>query len=403
MFQPESFRKHFPSLNRLHHGKPLIFLDGPGGTQVPDQVIHAISDYYKTSNSNSHGVFITTMETDQVIDNVRSKTAALLGAEHPGCISLGQNMTTLNFSLARGIGRTLQPGDEILITQLDHEGNRGPWLSLREKGILVREVNLLPGGTLDYKDMEQKINERTRLVAVGMASNAIGTVNDLKKARELSYKVGALLVLDGVHYAPHFSINVQEIGCDFMLCSAYKFYGPHVGILYSRPGALDRIPTDRLRTAGQAAPEKIETGTLNHAALAGVSAAIDFIAAQGDGSTIREQITDAYKKIGTHERLLAEKLYHNLAACKDLTIIGQNFESGLRAPTVSFFHHRLTAEQVCRKLAEKNICAWDGHFYAQRAIEMLGLLEKGGVTRLGISAYNTADEIDQVIAAVRAL
>lgn len=378
-------------------------MDGPGGTQVPDQVIQAISGYYQTSNSNSHGVFITTTETDKVIDEVRIKTAALLGAEHAGTISLGQNMTTLNFALARGIGKTLQPGDEILITQLDHEGNRGPWLSLRDQGVLVREVRLKSDGTLDYQDMEQKINDRTRLVAIGMSSNALGTVNDFKKARELSYRSGALLVLDAVHYAPHFSIDVQEIGCDFLLCSAYKFYGPHIGLLYSRPGALDRVPTDRLRTAGQSAPEKIETGTLNHAALAGVSAAIDFIAQHGNGSALREKIVDAYHAISVHEHALAKKLYSELSALKELTIIGQSFESSHRAPTISFLHHRLTAEQVCRKLADKNICAWDGHFYAQRAIEILGLLEKGGVTRLGISAYTTSEEIDLVIEAIQGL
>lgn len=370
---------------------------------MPDQVIQAISGYYQTSNSNSHGVFITTMETDKVINDVRIKTAALLGAEHPGTISLGQNMTTLNFALARGIGRTLQPGDEILITQLDHEGNRGPWLSLRERGIIVKEVRLKSDGTLDYQDMEQKINDRTRLLAIGMSSNALGTVNDLKKARELSYRSGAFLVLDAVHYAPHFSIDVQQIGCDFLLCSAYKFYGPHVGLLYSRPGALDRMQTDRLRTAGQSAPEKIETGTLNHAALAGVSAAIDFIADQGNGSTLREKIVDAYHTLSNYEHAMAKKLYAGLSASKDLTIIGQSFESRHRAPTISFLHHRLTAEQVCRKLADKNICAWDGHFYAQRAIEILGLLEKGGVTRLGISAYTTSEEIDSVIEAVHGL
>jgi len=403
MFATETFRQHFPSLSRLHQGKPLIFMDGPGGTQVPTHVIKAISGYYETSNSNSHGVFITTQETDLVIEDMRKKVAALLGAEHPNTISIGQNMTTLNFALAKGIGRKLQPGDEILITQLDHEGNRGPWLSLRERGILVREVELLPNGTLDYTDMEKKITERTRVVAIGMASNALGTVNDLKKARELAYRSGAWLVLDAVHYAPHFSIDVQELGCDFLLCSAYKFYGPHVGLLYSRPGLLDQIPTDRLRTAGQAAPENIETGTLNHAAIAGVSAAVDFIASYGAGNSLREKIVDAYRQFGAHERMLAEKLYNGLSACKELTIIGQSFQASHRSPTISFLHHRLSAEQVCRKLAEKNICAWDGHFYAMRAIEKLGLLEKGGVTRLGISAYNTTAEIDAVVQAVQAL
>lgn len=403
MFTVDSFRQNFPALFRSHRGNPLIFMDGPGGTQVPNQVIEAISGYYKTSNSNTHGVFITTRETDEVMEQMRVKVATLLGAEHPNTISIGQNMTTLNFALARGIGRILRPGDEVLITQLDHEGNRGPWLSLRERGILVREVELLPNGTLDYADMEQKINERTRVVAIGMASNALGTVNDLKKARELSYRSGAWLVLDAVHYAPHFSIDVQRLGCDFLLCSAYKFYGPHVGLLYSRPGLLDQLQTDRLRTAGQAAPEKIETGTLNHAAIAGVSAAIDFMASFGTGSSLRDKLNDTYTQFGKHERQLAVTLYKELSANNELTIYGQSFESTHRAPTISFLHHRLTAEQVCKQLAEKNICAWDGHFYALRAIEKLGLLEKGGVTRLGMAAYTTTDEIEQVVKAIKEL
>jgi len=403
MFNNESFRSQFPSLQRLHNGKPLIFMDGPGGTQVPTSVIDSISHYYRTSNSNIHGVFITTQETDQVMEDMRHHVAALLGAEHERTISIGQNMTTLNFALARGIGRILQPGDEVLITQLDHEGNRGPWLFLRERGIIVKEVRLKQDGTLDYDDMAAKLNDRTRLMAMGMASNAIGTVNDVKIARELTYRVGAWLALDAVHYAPHFPIDVQAMGCDFLLCSAYKFYGPHVGLLYSRPGLLDGIPTDHLRTAGQAAPDKIETGTLNHAALAGVTAAVQFIAAHGEGKGLREQLTNAYHTIGIHERMLAERLYNGISKNGKVRIAGTAFGSGLRAPTISFLHSEKTAEQVCRALAEHNICAWDGHFYAQRAIEVLGLLEKGGVTRLGISAYNTVAEIDAVIAAVNAV
>ena len=316
MFEVQSFRNHFPSLQRLHNGKPLIFMDGPGGTQIPNQVIDSISQYYNTSNSNTHGVFITTQETDQIMEDMRVHVAALLGAEHPKTISTGQNMTTLNFSLARGIGRILQPGDEVLITQLDHEGNRGPWLSLRERGIIVREVNLLSSGTLDYDDLKSKLNERTRLLAIGMSSNALGTVNDIKLARELTYKVGAWLSLDAVHYAPHFAIDVQSLGCDFLLCSAYKFYGPHVGLLYSRPGLLDGIPTDHLRTAGQSAPEKIETGTLNHAALAGVTAAVQFIASMGRGDSMRDKIKDAYQQIGKHEMALAEKLFNGISKNK---------------------------------------------------------------------------------------
>lgn len=400
MIDVQSLRQSFPSLNRLHHDRPLIYMDGPGGTQVPESVIGSISDYYRNSNANTHGVFITTQETDRVMTEMRELMAVFLGAEHPSTVSIGQNMTTLNFALARGMGRIFQPGDEILITQLDHEANRGPWLSLREKGIVVREVRLLPDGRLDYEDMERKLTDRTRLMAMGMSSNALGTVNDIRRARELTYRYGAWLLLDAVHYAPHYAIDVQSIGCDFLLCSAYKFYGPHVGLLYSRPGLLDSIPTDHLRTAGQAAPDKIETGTLNHAALAGVSAAIRFLASLGQGDSLRQQVVSAYTAIGAHESKLAKKLYDGLQKIKGVSIVGTPVDGGLRAPTISFVHAEKTAEQVCRHLADSNICAWDGHFYAQRAIEVLGLLEKGGVTRLGISAYNTEAEVDAVLAAV---
>lgn len=402
-FDPQTVRSEFPSLKRLHNKSPLIFLDGPGGTQVPESVIRAISNYYRRSNANTHGAFVTTRETDKVMSSVRQKMAALLGASGPDCISLGQNMTSINYSLARAMSRFLKPGDEVLITQLDHEANRGPWLTLREAGIKVREVNLLPNGTLDYADFGQKLNENTRLVCMGMSSNAIGTVNDFAIVRQMTYKVGAWLLLDAVHYAPHFSIDVQALGCDFLICSAYKFYGPHVGILYTKPGVLDRLPTDRLRTTDQMAPYSIETGTLNHAAMAGVSAAVDFLASLGQGSGLREKLDDAYGQISSHEFSLASRLYHELSDMKKITVVGQDFSSEKRTPTVSFTVKGKSAEEICEALAAENICAWDGHFYAVRAMEVLGLLEKGGVTRMGISLYNTAEEIDQVIKAVKRL
>jgi cysteine desulfurase family protein (TIGR01976 family) len=381
----------------------MIFLDGPGGTQIPDRVINAISDYYKTCNSNTHGEFITTNETDNVISHARESVAAFLGAESKDNISFGQNMTTLNFSLAHGIARILKPGDEVLITQLDHEGNRGPWLMLREFGIKVREVLLKQDGTLDYDDFTEKINENTKLVAMGMASNALGTVNDIKKIRQLTYKYNAWLMLDAVAYAPHFSIDVQALGCDFLLCSSYKFYGPHLGILYSRPGLLNRIITDRLRTNEQAAPYCIETGTLNHAAIAGLSETIDFLASLGNGNTLREKLVTAYQNIGMHEHKLAVQLYDGLKKIPGINIIGQDLTSLHRAPTISFTTEGKTPAQVCAHLAKENICAWDGHFYAVRAIEVLGLLEKGGVTRLGISLYNTPEEIDITLKEIESL
>lgn len=400
---PTSVRDQFPSLQRRVNGDPLIFVDGPAGTQVPQSVIDAICNYYTTSNANTHGAFVTTRETDVVIDSMRQSMAALLGAEGPETISIGQNMTTLNFALARAMSRVLHPGDEVLITQLDHEANRGPWLTLRDFGVVVREVRLQANGTLDYDDFEAKINEKTRLVCMGMSANSIGTVNNFRKVRELTYRHNTWLLLDAVHYAPHFTIDVQSIGCDFLLCSGYKFYGPHVGLLYARPGLLDRLPTDRLRTAGQVAPYSIETGTLNHAAIAGVDAAVKFLATLGSGPTMREKLTTAFAAISAHEYALAAHLYKGLNQVPGVTCVGQNFSSTERTPTVSFTMRGKTPEQVCRLLAEKNICAWDGHFYAIRAIEVLGLLEQGGVTRMGISLYNTQDEIDRVIDAVTAI
>ncbi|HEX5025461.1 MAG TPA: cysteine desulfurase-like protein [Agriterribacter sp.] len=394
MLNTPFIRDKFPALQRIYNSYPMIFLDGPGGTQVPVDVINAVSGYYTTSNSNTHGEFITTRETDSILQQAREATATLLGAEGAHTISFGQNMTTLNFSLAHGIGRVLQPGDEVLITQLDHEGNRGPWLVLRERGIIVREICMNQDGTLDYDDLEEKINERTRLVAMGMASNALGTVNNVQLARKLTHRYNAWLMVDAVAYAPHFSIDVQQLGCDFLLCSAYKFYGPHAGILYSKPGLLNSIRADRLRTADQQAPFCIETGTLNHAAIAGVTAAVHFIAAQGAGANLRESLIDAYRQLGEHEHALAVQLYNGLKQMKGVDMVGQDFSSRHRSPTVSFTVEGKTAQQVCAHLATKNICAWDGHFYAIRAIQVLGLLEKGGLTRMGMSIYNTAEEID---------
>jgi cysteine desulfurase family protein (TIGR01976 family) len=392
-----SIRRQFPSLSRKQGKNSLVYLDGPGGTQVPASVINAISGYYETCNANTHGAFVTSAETDKVMERARMSMATLLGAEGPDTISLGQNMTSLAFALARGFSRIFRPGDEVVITQLDHEGNRGPWLTLRERGVKVREVGLNKDGRLDYDDFAKKVNENTRLVALGAASNALGTVNDIPLARELSYRHGAWLLIDAVHYAPHFSIDVQAWGCDFLLCSAYKFYGPHVGVLYSKPDLLDRVPTDRLRTAGQKAPFRIETGTLNHAAMAGVSAAVDFIAGLGSGKSLREKLVSAYMRVGRHERDLAIRLYEGLRKIKGITPVGQDFSKALRAPTVSFTVKGKTAAEVASHLAADGICAWDGNFYAVRAIEVLGLMEGGGVTRFGISAYNSREDVDRVL------
>ena len=392
-----TFRHHFPSLQRQNNGKPFIFLDGPGGTQVPNAVIDAISDYYRQSNANTHGTFLFSQETDQVMDTARHKMAHLLGAEGPHTISFGQNMTTLNFALSQAMAQIWQPGDEVLITQLDHEANRGPWLSLRKQGITVKEIPLLSTGTLDYNALERMLNDRTRLVAIGYSSNIIGTVNDLTLVRKLTHHTGAWLLVDGVHGTPHFSIDVQQMGCDFFLCSAYKFYGPHVGLLYTKPGLLDQLPINRLRTADQHAPFVIETGTLNHAAIAGVSAAIDFISHLGHGEGEREKLVSAMRIIEGHERQLANKLYRELRTIPGLEIYGLPTDVPNRAPTLSFSLEGHHPTKICQQLAKGNIFAWDGHFYALRATEVLGLAEKGGVVRMGISAYTNEEDIDETI------
>jgi cysteine desulfurase family protein (TIGR01976 family) len=396
-----SRRKDFPSLARKQNGKPLVFFDGPAGSQVPKQVIDAIGLYYRRSNANTGGSFPTSVETDTVMQETRATVAEFLGAPDGRTISFGANTTTLNFSLSRAIGRTLRKGDEIVITQLDHEANRGPWLALRDQKIGVHEVLLKPDGTLDEDDFRRKINKRTRLVALGLASNALGTVNDIACVREWSRAVGAWLLVDAVHYVPHFLADVASMGVDFLLCSAYKFYGPHVGILYTREGLLDQLEPDRLRTQYQTAPHRIETGTLNHAAIAGVKAAIDYLAGIGDGKTLRSKLTSAFTLIHYHEFGLAREIYNGLKAIRSITIYGPSFDSALRAPTVSFTVDGLTAEQVCQKLAAKGICAWDGHFYAIRAIEALGLLDKGGVTRVGVLLYNTMDEVRRFLKEIK--
>ncbi len=399
----QSYMKHgeiiqqFPSLARKVNGRNAVYLDGPAGTQVPQSVIDAVSHYYQTCNANGHGRFVTSQESDVILDATRAKIADFLGAEGPHTISWGANMTSLNFSLSRAIGRVLQPGDEILITALDHESNRTPWLNLRAQGIIVREVSLQLDGQLNYDDFKSKINERTRLVAMGYASNIFGTINDVKKVREWAYEVGAWLLVDAVHYAPHLTLDVKSLGCDFLLCSAYKFYGPHVGILYSKPGLLDRLPTDRLRTAPQHAPYSIETGTQNHAALAGVGAAIDFMASLGSGDTYRQQLVSGMKEMRAIEQANFQHFYKGLQSIPKLTLYGPNADALRRTPTISIGMEGKRAEEVCTRLGEAGVFAWFGHFYAIRSTEVLGLLEQGGLCRMGLAVYNTREDVEYAL------
>jgi cysteine desulfurase family protein (TIGR01976 family) len=404
MINSEIIRDYFPSLSRVdNNNNQIIYLDGPGGTQVPIQVIEAISQYYIRSNANTHGEFVTSKETDFIMDGLRERISEMLGSEGPGTISIGQNMTTLNYSLSRALSRKFKKGDEVIITELDHEANRGPWKVLEEVGVKLIEVRLLGNGTLDYVDFKNKINAKTVMVCMGMSSNALGTLNNFVEIGNYLRNKDCLFLLDAVHYAPHFSINVQELGCDFMLCSAYKFYGPHVSFLYSKPGLLGSLNPDRLIVQDQEAPYIIETGTLNHAACSGVASAIDFISSIGEGPSLREKLESAYKQISVHEFELAKHLYDSLQDLDKITVIGQDFSCNKRTPTVSFVHNDLSPQDVCKKLANENICAWDGHFYALKAIQKLGLEPAGGVTRLGVSLYNTKQEIDRVIEVIRNL
>jgi cysteine desulfurase family protein (TIGR01976 family) len=395
----ERARRDFPALGRIVDGRPLAFLDGPAGTQVPEAVIDAVAGYYRTSNANTHGEFPTSRESDRLLHETREAVAAFLGAPSWRQVSFGQNMTTLNYALSHALVKEMAPGDEIVITQLDHEANRGPWLALQERGITVREVALRMDGTLDPEDFARKVTARTRLVAVVMASNALGTVTDLGLARRLARQAGAWLLLDAVHYAAHLPLDVQELDADFLLCSAYKFYGPHVGILYCRPGLLERLPAERLRTQEEEAPWRFEMGTLNHAALAGVKATVEYLSAWGEGGTLRQRIVSAMGGIAAYEHGVGAYYYDEVRRIPGVTVWGPDF-SGPRAPTVSITIDGVHPAAAARRLGEKGIQVWDGNFYALRPVEALGLAEKGGLIRTGIVMYNTRQEVDRLLEAV---
>ena len=392
-------REDFPSLDRKHNGHKLAYLDGPGGTQAPKVVIDAVTEYYSRYNSNVHGMFVTTQDTDKMLQEAREALADFLGV--PGgdgwrSVSFGANMTTINFALAHAIARDLREGDEVVITELDHEANRGPWLNLEQYGIVIKEVKLTKSGVLDYKDMREKVTDRTKVLAIGMSSNALGTANDIECAREISRAVGAFLVLDAVHYAPHYPLDVAALNADFLICSAYKFYGPHIGVLYSRAGLLDRLKTDALCTQEPYAPYKFETGTLNHAAIAGTLAAVGYIASLGAGSTRREKIVSAMTSIAEYEHGLAKRYFDEVKKIPGVTVWGTGFDVH-RVPTVSITIDGTEPIDAARQLGEAGLCLWDGDFYAAKAIEVLGLKERGGVLRAGISLYNIDEEIDRLL------
>jgi cysteine desulfurase family protein (TIGR01976 family) len=394
-------RADFPALARRHGDYTIAFLDGPGGTQVPGCTIDAVARVYRECNVNVGGAFATSHESAAVVQAARAAVADFVGAAHAEQISFGQNMTTLNFALARALGRRLVAGDEIVITALDHEANRGPWIGLAERGVAVREARLADDGTLDLDHLATLVGPRTRIVAVGIASNALGSVTPFARVRELARAHGALTVVDAVHYAAHLPLDFEQLGCDFMLCSAYKFYAPHVGILCSRPGLLEVLEPDRLRTQKQAAPWRIETGTLNFAALAGVTATVDYLAGHGAGASRRACLVDAMTSIGDYEHALGARYWDALAHLPGIHRHGPPFDARPRAPTVSFSSTRGTAT-LAERLAAAGLQVWHGHFYAPRVVESLCVMEQGGLLRVGFALYNTDAELDRLLEALRA-
>lgn len=398
----DAIRPMFPSLRRRQGDQPVVYLDGPGGSQVPDLVIDRIASYYRTSNANTHGAFVTSRETDRVVAEARAAMADFLHAPPGATVSFGANMTTLNFALAHAVARRLQPGDEVVVTELDHDGNVAPWLMLSQHGVVVRWAPLAENRIeLDVPRLLDLIGPKTRLVALGMASNAIGTITAVPAVRRRTREVGALLVLDAVHYAPHQAIDAAGLAPDFLLCSAYKFFGPHVGVLYGAPGALAGLEPDRVRPQDPLGPTRVETGTLNHAALAGVAGAVDTIAgwAPEEGSR-RERLARAMEALDSYEAALFERLYNGLCDVPGVRIYGRPPERGTRTPTVGFTLEAMDSGLVAERLAERGIFAWSGNFYAKTLVERLELDKQGGLVRLGLAPYNTVDEMDRTVAAL---
>ncbi|MFP4051844.1 MAG: cysteine desulfurase-like protein [Thermoplasmata archaeon] len=409
----EYIREQFPSLENEVNGNPIAYLDGPGGYQVPKRVIDAMEDYLINSNANIHGQFKTSEETDELILETRKVFADFFNCSCEEVI-FGANMTTLNFMLAQAIKKELESGDKILITQLDHAGNRSPWAELESEGIVVEEVKVDTDDlTLDMDDFYSKIDESTKLVAVTYGSNAVGTVPDVKKIVEESHEVGAYTVIDAVHYAAHFPIDVKDIDTDFLLCSAYKFFGPHIGIMYAKKEIMAELDTLKVRPQKKTPPNKFETGTLNHEGIAGAKEAVKFIADTGekfstqieidapvDASERRKNILAGLSLFEKYEETLTERLVEGLSEIPEIKLYRPS-RSVKCTSTVSFTHSRYSPEQIASYLGDRGIFVWDGDFYATRLIEVLGLQEEGGVVRIGISPYNTLEDIVRTVEKLR--
>jgi cysteine desulfurase family protein (TIGR01976 family) len=404
-----AIRARFPALALRHAGRPMAFFDGPGGTQVPESVIDAVSRYYRESNANSGGAFSTSERSDAIAHEAHVAVAEMLGTPDPEEIKLGANMTTLTFHVSRSLIATMVDGDEIIVTGLDHEANVSPWrLAAADRGIRVLTWEPhLEDCTLDLADLDKLLSPRTRLVAVGWASNAVGTINPIEEIVSRAHAAGAWTYVDAVHYAPHAPIDVRAIDTDFLACSAYKFFGPHVGALYGRRDVLDRLPAYKVRPSH----DRFETGTANFEGLAGVIAAVDYLASLAPGDTAGEpgtgedrrgRIVGAMTAVREYETALYRRLADGLADIPGLRLHGitdpARFEA--RTPTAALTIDGIHPRALAEGLGREGIAAWDGDFYATGLIERLGLADSGGVLRVGLVHYNTADEVDRLVAAL---
>jgi cysteine desulfurase family protein (TIGR01976 family) len=406
----EWVREQFPALRQTVNGQPAVFFDAPGGTQVPQQVIDAISGYLSKWNANLGGAFLTSQRSELIVEQAHQAMADFFNCS-PDEVVFGANMTTLTFALSRAIGRDLKAGDELLVTCLDHDANVSPWVCLEERGAKVRTADIKTADcTIDMFDLQAKIRRSTRLVAVGWAANAVGTINNVQEAIRLAHAEGAVTFIDAVHYAPHGLIDVKAIDTDFLACSSYKFFGPHQGILYGKREQLQRLRPYKLRVCSEKLPDRWETGTQNHECMAGVTAAIDYIAEVGrhhssEVHTRREAIVAAYEVFQQHERELTAQLINGLLAIPGLTFYGitEPAKFDQRTPTVAIRMEGYTPRELAERLGERGIFTWDGNYYAINLAERLGVQQSGGMLRIGLAHYNTAEEVERLLTELRAL
>jgi cysteine desulfurase family protein (TIGR01976 family) len=403
-------REQFPALKQTVNGQPAVFFDAPGGTQVPQRVIDAISEYLSKWNANLGGAFLTSQRSDLIVEQAHEAMADFFNCA-PDEVVFGANMTTLTFALSRAIGRELKSGDELLVTCLDHDANVSPWVCLEERGAKVRTADIRPGDcTLDMFDLQAKVRRSTRLVAVGWAANAVGTINDVREVVRLARAAGAMTFIDAVHYSPHGLIDVKELDTDFLACSSYKFFGPHQGILYGKREQLLRLRPYKLRVCSEKLPDRWETGTQNHECMAGVTAAIDYIAEVGrrhstESLTRREAIVAAYEVFQQHERELAARLIPGLLEIPGLTFYGitDPAKAEQRTPTVAIRLEGYTPRDLAMRLGERGIFTWDGNYYAINLAERLGVQQSGGMLRIGLAHYNTMEEVERLLSDLRSL